>query len=322
MNDSLKAHSALFAVALIYGANYSIAREAMAGGLIQPLAFIILRAGSAALLFWFFNAWIKKEPIAKEDWPRIVLCAITGVAINQTLFFMGLQLTKPINASLIMTTTPILVLIASALIIGEKITWSKISGIFLGMAGAVLLLLYGKDFEFRKEQMLGNLFIFANAISYGTYLVLVKKLMYKYHPIAISKWIFLIGSAMVIPLGWHQLQNTQWGAFGPSHWVAVAYVLVFTTFLAYLLNSYALAIVKPSVVSIYIYLQPLLTTAIALSFRQDRLDGIKLIAGTLIFSGVFLVSRTAVKENKGSPERPKLPGPGPVQKDTFPAGGE
>jgi drug/metabolite transporter (DMT)-like permease len=298
MNDSLKAHAALFAVALIYGANYSIAREAMSGGLIQPLAFIILRAGSAALLFWFFNAWIKKEPIAKEDWPRIVLCAITGVAVNQTLFFMGLHLTKPINASLIMTTTPILVLIASALLIGEKITWSKISGIILGMAGAALLLLYGKNLEFRREQMLGNFFIFANAVAYGIYLVLVKKLMYKYHPIAVSKWIFLIGSIMVIPLGWNQLQETQWSSFRSEHWAAVAYVLIFTTFLAYLLNSYALAIVNPSVVSIYIYLQPLLTTSIALTFRQDHLDGIKLIAGALIFSGVFLVSRPTIKVNK------------------------
>lgn len=297
MNQSTKAHLALFAVALIYGANYSIAREAMEGGLIQPLAFIILRAGSAAMLFWLFNAWIKKEPIAREDWPRIILCSLSGVAINQTLFFMGLQLTKPINASLIMTTTPILVLLASTLLIGEKITPPKIIGIFLGMTGAILLLTYGKNIAFGREQVLGNLFIFANAISYGTYLVLVKKLMYRYHPIAISKWIFLIGSLMVIPLGWNQIQEVRWSDFGPVHWAAVAYVLIFTTFLAYLLNSYALAIVAPSVVSIYIYLQPLLATCIALAFRQDRLDAVKLAAGVLIFAGVFLVSKPG-KVNK------------------------
>lgn len=291
MSQSTKAHLALFAVALIYGANYSIAREAMEGGLIQPLAFIILRAGSAAILFWLFNAWIKKEPIAREDWPRIVLCSLSGVAINQTLFFMGLHLTKPINASLIMTTTPILVLLASTLLIGEKITPPKIVGIFLGMTGAVLLLTYGKNIAFGREQILGNLFIFANAISYGTYLVLVKKLMYRYHPIAISKWIFLIGSLMVIPLGWNQIQEVRWADFGPVHWAAVAYVLIFTTFLSYLLNSYALAIVAPSVVSIYIYLQPLIATCIALAFRQDRLDAVKLAAGALIFAGVFLVSK-------------------------------
>jgi len=296
VSESSKAHLALFAVALIYAANYSIAREAMAGGLIQPLAFIILRAGSAALLFWLFNAWIKKEPIAKEDWPRIILCSLTGVAINQTLFFMGLHLTKPINASLIMTTTPILVLIASSLLIGEKITLPKIAGILLGLTGAALLLTYGKNLEFRREQMLGNFFIFANAMSYGTYLVLVKKLMYRYHPIAVSKWIFLIGSIMVIPLGWEQIQEVRWSEFGHVHWAAVAYVLIFTTFLAYLLNAYALALVAPSVVSIYIYLQPFLATGIALAFRQDRLDAVKLAAGALIFAGVFLVSRPGETE--------------------------
>lgn len=305
LNASSKAHLSLFAVALIYGANYSIAREAMADEFIQPLAFIILRAGSAALLFWLFNAWIKKEPIAREDWPRIILCALCGVAINQTLFFMGLHLTKPINASLIMTTTPILVLLASTLLIGEKITFAKIAGIVLGMTGAALLLTYGKNLEFRREQMLGNFFIFANAVAYGTYLVLVKKLMYRYHPIAVSKWIFLIGSLMVIPLGWNQMQEVRWSDFSTTHWAAVAYVLIFTTFLAYLLNAYALAIVPPSVVSIYIYLQPFLATCIALAFRQDRLDGIKLAAGALIFLGVFLVSRPGTSEkNEKSTQEP------------------
>lgn len=291
MSSDVKAHGALFAVALIYGANYSIAREAMSGGAILPLALIVLRAGSAALLFWIFNAWVKKEPIAREDWPRIVLCAITGVAVNMTLFFMGLYLTTPINASLIMTTTPILVLVASALLIRERITGGKVLGIFLGMAGAALLLTYGKNLEFKQEQMLGNLFIFINAVSYGVYLVLVKKLMHRYHPIAVSKWIFLIGSFMVLPLGWKQLGEVQWAVFRLERWAAIVYVLVFTTFLAYLLNAYALAAVNPSIVSTYIYLQPLLATLIALGFGQDRLDGVKIAAGVLIFSGVFLVSR-------------------------------
>lgn len=143
--------------------------------------------------------------------------------------------------------------------------------------------------------MLGNLFIFINAVSYGFYLVLVKKLMYKYHPISVSKWIFLIGSVMVLPFGWGQLQEVQWASFSPGLWISVAYVLVFTTFMAYLLNAYALAIVNPSIVSIYIYLQPLLATGIALAFGQDQLDAVKAGAAVLIFSGVFLVSRKTLK---------------------------
>lgn len=290
MSTNLKAHLALFAVALIYGANFSIAREAMAGGLIGPLAFIILRAGSGSLLFWFFNNWVKSEPVAREDWPRIVLCALTGVAINQTFFFVGLHLTTPINASLIMTTTPILVLIASALIIGERITWLKVSGIAMGAAGAGLLLTYGKSLQFNRDQALGDFLVFTNAVSYGIYLVLVKKLMLKYHPIAISKWIFLLGTLMVLPFGIRQLGAAQWDQFTPGIWLAVAYVLIFTTFMAYLLNAYALALVNPSIVSIYIYLQPLLATLIALTFGQDQLNPAKVISAVLIFSGVFLVS--------------------------------
>ncbi|MBK7478148.1 MAG: DMT family transporter [Haliscomenobacter sp.] len=120
--------------------------------------------------------------------------------------------------------------------------------------------------------------------------------MYKYHPISVSKWIFLIGSVMVLPFGWGQLQEVQWALFTPGLWLSVAYVLVFTTFLAYLLNAYALAIVNPSIVSIYIYLQPLLATGIALVLGQDQIDAVKGAAAALIFSGVFLASRQTGKE--------------------------
>ncbi|MCB9048270.1 MAG: DMT family transporter [Lewinellaceae bacterium] len=290
MDKTAKAHIALFLVALIYGANYTIAKEVMGGGYLAPLPFILLRVSSAVVLFWLFHRALVREKVARADLGRLALCGLFGVALNQMFFFSGLHWTTPINASLIMTTTPILVLVVSALILGEGITWRKIGGIVLGASGAILLIAYGAKLSFGGQRILGDLLVFFNASFYGIYLVLVKKLMTKYHPITVVKWAFTFGLIFVIPFGGPGLLDVRWASFTPGIWLAVLYVLACTTFLAYLFNAYALSIVNPSVVSIYIYLQPLLATLIAVAFSRDHLTPVKALAALLIFTGVYLVS--------------------------------
>lgn len=290
MPKTLVAHILLFLVALIYGANYTIAKVVMDDHHLAPIAFIVLRVISATLLFWIFHLALIKERIHRSDLGRIILCAFFGVAINQTFFFSGLKLTTPINASLIMTTTPILVLIASSLLVGERITPWKIAGIIIGATGAGLLIAYGKEVSFNQSRLLGDLLVFINASSYGIYLVLVKGLMVKYNPITVIKWVFSFGFLMVLPFGIGGLASANWAEFTPVIWGAIAYVLLATTFLAYLFNAIALKSVNASVVSIYIYLQPLTATLIALLLGKDHLTLVKLTAGMLIFLGVFLVS--------------------------------
>lgn len=291
MSQNTKAHLALFITALIYGANYTIAKDVMVNEYIQPSGFVLLRVIAGVFLFSFFHATFIKEKIERKDIFRLIVCGICGVATNQLMFFEGLKLTSQINASLIMTTTPILVLITSSIIIKEKITLQKLFGIALGLSGAILLILYGKKFAYHKSGMLGDALIFINATSYGLYLVLVRKLMRKYHPITVVKWIFIFGIIFVAPFGANDLIQVQWNTFTQGTWLAIAYVLICTTFLTYLFNAFALKIVNPSVVSIYIYLQPLLATLIALLLAKDVLTIWKVIAGILIFLGVFFVSK-------------------------------
>ncbi len=300
MPKPLVAHFLLFLVALIYGGNFSIAKIVMDDDHLEPLAFIVLRVISAALLFWIFHLIFVKERVHRRDLSRMLLCAIFGVAINQTFFFSGLKMTSPINASLIMTTTPILVLIASSLLSGERVTAQKIAGIITGAAGAILLIAFGKTFSFGQSSWKGDLLIFINASSYGVYLVLVKDLMNKYHPITVIKWVFTFGFLMVLPFGAPGLLKTDWNTFTPVIWGAIAYVLVATTFLAYLFNAVALKSVNPSIVSIYIYLQPLTATIIALLLDKDYLSTEKIVAGLLIFLGVFLVSVPLKKSSEAS----------------------
>ncbi len=298
MSTTVKAHIALFFVALIYGGNYSVAKLVLDDNYIQPLGFILMRALSGVILFWIVHLMFVRERVEKKDLPLIITCALFGVAINQMFFFMGLKYTTPINASLIMTTTPILVLLTSAIIIKEKITFKKMIGIALGAIGAIILISLGKDLSFKQTQLFGDLMIFINAVSYGIYLVLVKKLMGRYHPITVVKWVFTFGIFMVFPFGIGDLMIVQWSDFTQVIWMAVAYVLICVTFLTYLLNAFALKVVNASVVSIYIYLQPLLATFIALMMENDELGVVKILAGVLIFSGVYLVSTPDTTQNQ------------------------
>ena len=291
MNTQLKAHLALSLVALIYGANYTIAKEILDNDYIQPLGLTLMRVIAGLSLFWLFHALLVKEKIDRRDVPRFILCGITGVAANQMLFITGLKFTTHINAALIMTTTPVLVLGASSILLKETITRKKMLGIALGIAGAAVLIIYGKKFAYRKEGLIGDVMIFLNAVSFGIFLVLVKTLMRKYHPLTVTKWVFGFGILFVLPFGSYELISTPMNTFTLQTWMALAYVLLCTTFLAYLLNAFALKHVNPAVVSIYIYLQPLIATAIALFLGKDELSAIKVLAGSLIFSGVYLVSR-------------------------------
>ncbi len=278
-------------VALIYGANFSIAKIVLNGGYIQPLGFILIRVFSGFLFFQIVHRLWIKESIRREDLGLFVLCGLFGVAINQMFFFSGLVRTTPIHASLIMTTTPILVLLISALVIGERITLQKLLGILIGGAGAFLLIGYGKEVGFSKEQALGDIMILINASSYGIYLVLVKKLMRRYNALTVVMWVFSFGLVFVFPFGISEFLAIDWSTFDTKIWLVVVYVIVFVTFLTYLFNAYALKIVNPSVVSIYIYLQPLFASFIALTFFGESLSFIKIIAALLIFTGVFLVSK-------------------------------
>ena len=290
MDIRIKAHIALFLVALIYGANYTISKVVLDDGYIQPLGFVLMRVISGVVFFTLVHRFFIKEKIKRKDIGKLILCGIFGVAVNQMFFFMGLKLTTPINASLIMTTTPILVLIISAIYIKEAVTLRKLLGVLIGASGAAMLILSGGQLDFDKGKALGDFLIFVNATSYGIYLVLVKSLIKEYHPITVVKWVFTFGIIFVFPFGFSALKTVEWSTFSIYIWLAVAYVLICTTFLAYLFNTYALRTLQASTVSTYIYLQPLLATIIALIFESDQLALFKVISGILIFVGVYLVS--------------------------------
>jgi drug/metabolite transporter (DMT)-like permease len=290
MNKTLQAHLALLIANIIYGANYSIAKEVMPA-YVQPFAFVVMRVGGALLLFWIVSALFIKEKIEKKDLPRIALLAVFGVAGNQLFFLKGLSITTPINAAIIMVSNPIVVLLIAAVLIKERISISKVTGIILGIAGALIMLIYNKTFSFGSETITGDIMVLINSISWAFYVVLVKPLMKKYNTFTIIKWVFLFGFFYVLPFGYTEIKQVNWFAMPASIWRDALFVIVATTFFAYILNTYSLRALSPAVVSVYIYLQPFLATLIAIYYyHNDELDARKIVSATLIILGVTLVS--------------------------------
>jgi len=282
-------HLALLAVALIYGANYTIAKELLVAQYISPNGLVLFRVLIAAIMFLVIHVFFVKERIDRKDWLLLASCSLFGVVINQIFFIAGLKYTTPINAAVLMVTTPILVLVISAMVYREKLNLIKGLGIVLGAGGTLMLVMNKGSFSF-SGNLKGDIFIIINAISYAMYLVMIKPLMQKYSPFTIMKWIFIFGLIPVIPLGLEDAITAQWTSFTPGMWMAFFYVLIFTTVFAYWLNAIALKKVEPATVGVYIYLQPVMATTIALLAGKDSLTIEKLIPGLMIIAGVYLVS--------------------------------
>lgn len=289
--SKILAHFALLAVAIIYGLNYSIAKDVMPT-YIEPLGFIFVRALGATALFWIVSVFYKREKIQSKDWGRLVLSGLFGVALNQMLFFKGLNATTPINAAIMMTINPIMVLMLSAIFLKDKLKLSRIIGIGFGIMGALFLITKGAQTldVFSSDSSIGNILVLLNAASFAMYLVVVKPLMSRYKPITVVKWVFLFGFLMVIPFGLSEFQAVDWQNMPRFIVLEVLFVVLCTTFFAYLLNVYALKIVSSTTVSFYIYLQPLVASIAAIALGKDSLTLTLLISASLLFLGVYLVS--------------------------------
>lgn len=284
-------------VSLIYGITFTIAKDVMPQ-FILPFGFILMRVGGSVLLFWM--VWlmlILQNPSAKEkihnaDFPRIILAAFFGVALNMLTFFKGLSYTSPISAAVIMVTTPMIVLLLSAIIMKEKMQKQKVFGIILGLLGTGFLIIYGnKSLNNATNAGLGNFLVFINAVSYGFYLIIVKKLMNKYNAFTFVKWIYLFGFLMVLPFGFNEFQAINWAIMSDLIYWKIGFVIIFSTFFTYLLNLLSMRELKPTTVAVFIYLQPVFATIFAIGLGKDELNYVKIVAAILIFAGVYLVTK-------------------------------
>ena len=300
-----KAHLALFIVNALYGAGHILAKGVMPAFL-TPTTFIFFRILGATILFWIIKAFLPKERIQRKDIGLFMLCALFGVTINQLFFFHGLSLSSSINSGIIMTTNPILVTIIAYFLLKEKITITKVAGIFLGATGAILLSLAGNTGK--GDSSLGDLFLFINAASYAVYLVIAKPLMQRYSPFTVITYVFTFGLfyMFIYPPTYMETLAIDFSAITLTIWAKIAYIVIGVTFFTYLLTMYGLKYVGPSIASAYIYTQPVLVMGFAYLFSliglaDDYTNTItfeKVGYMTMIFVGVWITAYYGKIANK------------------------
>ena len=292
MNKRTLGLLAALGATLIYGFNHTIAKNVMPT-YIQPFGFIFLRVLGAAILFWMLSLFFKNQKIDRKDWPRILLCSFLGMVINMLAFFKGLELSTPINSSVLITVVPILVFSFSVIILKEKVSLIKMLGISAGFFGALILILYSPVSGYNAPNIpLGNLLFVLNSSTYGLYLIFVKPLVEKYNIITLFRWLFLFGFIMNFPITVQEFLSVDWVNLPLKQAVfPMIYVVVGTTFFTYLLNAYALSTLKASTVSSFVYFQPIVGIVYALTTENDSLTIINVIGMLLIFTGVYLVTK-------------------------------
>ncbi|OYT12884.1 MAG: EamA family transporter [Bacteroidetes bacterium 4572_114] len=290
MPANIKAHIALLGASIIFGINYWVAKGLMPDYLC-PEQIVFLRIAGAFLLFFFFSLFAPSEKVEKRDLWRIIIAGFFGTALNQYLFFKGLNLTTPVDVAIIHVSNPIFTLVFAIVLIRERVTFLKAIGILLGATGAVVLILYSGNISLSSDTFTGNLLALLNTLAYAVYLVLIKPMMVKYKPFTVMKWVFFVGFVFCVPATLPSMLEISFATFNTSTWLSLVYVVVATTFLAYLLTIFSLKYVEASVASYYIYLQPFIASVIAFWLGKQDFTFAKGLAATLIFVGVYFVSR-------------------------------
>ncbi|MEI8097247.1 MAG: DMT family transporter [Sediminibacterium sp.] len=291
MNQKNKAIAAVLLGNFFFGTSV-IAVKHITPVFLPPMALTMVRIIVSALLFWSMYAFNPvKIGFEKKDFLRLVLCALAGIALNQSFSIRGMSLTSPIHASLLILTTPIVITFLATWFLKERLNPFKIVGLFLGISGGVLLI-FSRDLSMVAggQQSLGDVFIIIGAISYATYVVSLKPLALKYKANHILQWLFLFGLIIVLPIGWHDLASVQWIKFDLLSWICLGYVILGATFFAYQLMNYSIRVLGASVTGSFSYTQPFFGAIASMLLLNENLSLPKIAAAILIMGGVFLTN--------------------------------
>jgi drug/metabolite transporter (DMT)-like permease len=292
MSDRLRAHASVLTANLIFAVNYTIVKT-VTPGLIGPFGLNVVRVLSTVAITWMLLPFEKGSwRPDREDIGSILLCGLTGVCINQLLFIKGLSMTQVMHATLIQLTTPVVITLIAYLLFGERLGVVRMAGLVCGIGGAAWLITGRAGTGVGGNDVLvGDVLVMLNSVSYSFYFVTVKPLMRKYSPAQVMRWVFTVGTLGILPFGWGEFVAAPWADFTAMQLLAIAFVAVMATWLAYVLNIHALSHLSPSATGSYIYLQPLVAAAVAAVFLGESFTWRHIVSGLAIFLGVYLVNR-------------------------------
>lgn len=290
---SAKGHLSMTGANIMWGLMAPISKIVLSGAVITPLLLTNFRIIGAAAAFWVASFFTKKEQVSPSDLLHLFFASLLGIVFNQGSFLFGVSLTSPIDASIITTSTPILTMILSALYLHEPITGKKISGVFLGASGALLLIVSGtQNSGHTQSNIWGNLLCLTAQLSYSLYFVFYKGLIMRYSPFTLMKWMFTYATLCAIPFSYPHFRDLNYSGLDIETIGGILFVVFGGTFISYILVPIGQRILRPTVATMYNYVQPIVAGGVAIYWGLDHFNLLKLFAIVLIFSGVFLVTQS------------------------------
>ena len=284
-------HIALFVANIFFGLNNPITRSLMPEP-IHPYVITFFRIGGGIILFWLASLFFKKDKVTSKDLLLLFVAAFFSISVNMIAFFKGLSMTSPIDASIVVTLLPIASMILAAFINKEPITLLKSIGVIVGASGALLLVFTSHGSQIGSGSLMGNLIVFAAVISFALYLTLFKNLISKYKPVTVMKWMFLFAGIQSYPFFHSEVAATDFSTFDTEIILKLLYIVVIATFVSYQLLAIGQKVLRPTTLSMYNYLQPIVASIVAVALMMDTFGYEKIISAVLVFAGVYIVTQS------------------------------
>lgn len=301
-NTKLIGHLSVLGAYVIFGFNIIICKELTNAHLVSSLGLFCFRSVGACLLFWLISLFLPKEKVPFKDLCGIFVASMLGFFLTQLSYLESSRFTTPLDTSIITPTTPIFTMFIAAIALKEPITLKKAGGVALSFAGVILLVLNTIGIHsgngVSETQPIGILLMIGNCLFFASYLGIFRPLISKYHVVTFMKWIFLFSTLVAVPLNIKELTHLPLAEMSTSYWLQLGYIIVFATFIAYFLLPIGQKQLRPTVVSLYTYVQPLIGMVSAIILGMDRLTWQKVVAAVLVFTGVILVNKSKARVQK------------------------
>ena len=294
-NAKVLGHLSVLGAYTIFGFNIIVCKELTNAHLISSLGLFCFRSTGACLLFWLISLFLPKEKVPFKDLCGIFVASMLGFFLTQLSYLESSKFTTPLDTSIITSTTPIFTMFVAAIALKEPITFKKAGGVALSFAGIIMLVLNTisiSSSSVSETKPIGILLMIGNCVFFASYLGIFRPLISKYHVVTFMKWIFLFSTVIALPLDIKELTHLPYNSMSTNFILELGYIIVFATFIAYFLLPIGQKQLRPTVVSLYTYVQPLIGMVTSIALGMDRLGWQKIVAAVLVFTGVIMVNRS------------------------------
>lgn len=296
-STNISGHIACFTAYAIFGVNIIVCKDLTSGHLISPIGIFTLRSLGAGLMFWILSLFLPAEKVEKKDYLKILAAAFLGYFVTQLTFLVAIPDVTPMHCSIISSMSPIYTMFIAAVVLKEPLSWKKAGGVVLSLCGILFLIFNNASgTSGASESKLSGIFLmFLNSLSFSLYLGIFKPVIAKYSVVTFMKWIFLFSALMSLPLSFREVVSLEWTKIPSVQMWELGFLIVFATFVSYFLIPFGQKRIRPTLVSMYSYIQPIIATIISIILCMDILTWQKLMAALMVFAGVFIVSRSRAK---------------------------